>query len=109
MTTQQHHIQHILNLKQDNPELEIHFCIDSEEISDYQWTDHQISLVEILPWYRKDELILNYELAIKESMYSEISDDIPDEEADAIVNERYQKEVKQAICVFTFATRPESD
>jgi hypothetical protein len=107
MIPQEQHLQHILDLKRENPEMEIHFCIDSDFINDYGWTDHQIVDVNIMPWYRVGERISTDKNLIIEMMYEGIPNEISDEDADAIVTRKYEKEVKQVICVFTIAVDEE--
>jgi len=101
--TQETFLNRILDLKRANPEMEIHFCIDSEEINDAGWTDHKIVNVEIMPWYQEGEEILVYRDHIFDHFTNSLPLDIPADEAVKIVEERFRNEVKYAICVFTSA------
>lgn len=103
MKTQEEFLQEILDLKRANPELDIHFCVDSYEILETGWTAHKITKVEINPWYRDDDYILTDKDEIKEHFEDMIDFDLSEEELKAHVDERYEKEVKMAICVFTHA------
>lgn len=112
MKTQEEFLQEILALKAERPELEIHFCVDNEEIcADYSWTAHKITRVEVSPWFDEGEEILCYAEDIMEALENQLfsgktreeAEAISSEEADAIVNEMYDAQVKQAICVFTNA------
>jgi hypothetical protein len=106
--SQEHYLNEILKLKKINPEMEIHFCVDSETVYEFGWTYHEITRVDICPWYEDDEYIHVYkwsiENRIKEKEFdSEEYDNIPDSELNRMVEEIYDKIVKQAICVFTHA------
>ena len=112
MKTQEEFLQEILALKAERPELDIHFCVDNEEINpDYSWTAHQITRIEVSPWFDEGEEILTDTEEIMESLENQVfsgktreeAEAISGEEADAIVNEMYDAQVKQAICVFTNA------
>jgi len=103
MIPQEQHLQHILDLKRDNPEMEIKFCVNSDEIYEYGFTVHQINDVRIMPWYQIGEKILNEEVFIMDYFLSKIPMDISDDEAERLARIEYKKEVKNAICVFTQA------
>ena len=41
--TQHEYIQEIFNLAKENPDLQIHFCVASDELDeDFTWTIHRI-------------------------------------------------------------------
>ena len=40
--TQEQFLQEILELKRANPDYDIHFCIDSDEMLEDGWTSHEI-------------------------------------------------------------------
>lgn len=112
MKTQEEFLQEILALKAERPELEIHFCVDNEEIcSDYSWTAHKITRIEVNPWFANDESILTDTDEILDALENQLFSGKTREEAEAIsaeaadymVNEMYDAQVKQAICVFTNA------
>lgn len=104
MKTQEQFLREILDLKSKNTEMEIHFCVDSDEILDFGWTAHKITKVEIKPWYCDDERILTDEDEIKEH-FENMADytELPEKEKGRYVDLRYKAEVKNAICVFTHA------
>ena len=103
MKKQEQFLQEILDLKKANPEMEIHFCVDSDEILETGWTAHKITKVEINPWYCEDECILTDEDEIKEHFEKTADYELPENVMESHVNERYESEVKMAICVFTHA------
>jgi hypothetical protein len=103
--TQEEFLNQILNLKQSNPSMDIHFCMDSENAYEYGWVQHQITEVKICPWYVVGEQILIDETDIKLSIEEDIDERayrIPGEVMGMVI-ERYSK-IKKAICVFTAAT-----
>jgi len=111
MKTQEELLQDILNLKKENPELEIHFCISCEEMTDeYGWVKQKISRVEIDPWFEADERIMTDKDEILEYFENELIERFEDEfygsdiDEDSITEqaqERYDREVIKAICVYT--------
>lgn len=103
MKTQEQFLQEILDLKSKNPEMEIHFCVDSDEILDIGWTAHIITKIEVSPWFCDDERILTDEYEIKEHFENMADYELPEKEIEAHVEARYESEVKMAICVFTHA------
>jgi hypothetical protein len=103
MKTQEQFLQEILELKTKNSEMEIHFCVDSDEILDTGWTAHKITKVEISPWFCYDERILTDEDEIKEHFENMADYELPEKEMEAHIESRYESEVKMAICVFTHA------
>lgn len=104
MKTQEDFVKEILELKTKNPEMEIKFCVDSEDVLESGWTYHEIYNVEICPWFNDGEEILTDENEIREHFDSEITDvRLSDEEVKKLIDEKYEKEVKDVICVFTEA------
>ncbi len=105
MKTQEEFLQEILDLKKQHPEADIHFCVDSDEILEYGWTAHKITRVEISPWwFDGGERIETDEDVIRDKMKNILFvDGMTDEECKKAVDEQYQKEVKEAICVYTHA------
>lgn len=105
MKTQEQFLEEILQLKKEKPELEIHFCVDSDEILESGWTVHKITQVEISTWYQDDERILTEDGEILDHFTDEIegSEELTDDEVEKIINSRFEKEVKLAICVYTHA------
>lgn len=104
MKTQEQFLREILELKTNNSEMEIHFCVDSDEILESGWTAHMITKVEVSPWYAEGERIYTDEDEIKEHFEDLLYDeDIGDSELESLVNEMYSQQVKEAICVFTHA------
>ena len=104
MTNQIGFINKISTLRYADPTLEIHFLVDSDEMSEYSYSAHLITKVEIMYWYEDDERIMTDEEQIKESMYDDEADNpISDEELDILVDRRFKKEVKRAIVAYTRA------
>lgn len=105
MKTQEQFLEEILNLKKERPDLDIHFCVDSEELVECSWTAHKIYSVSINSWYQDDERIYTDDGEILDLFADEIdnAENLTDEEIEKIIHERYDKEVKLAICVFTHA------
>lgn len=101
MKKQEEFLQEVLELKKENPDAEIHFCIDSDEILEYVRTVHKITSVVLCPWFANDERILTDVDEIKELFAEQGTDFMTDDEVNKLVAERYEKEVKTAICVFT--------
>lgn len=100
-------LNEILKMKYLNPELDIKFCVGSEQVYESGWTYHEISRVEICPWYQEEEMIFTDKGGIIQRFIELIEceifdDDVTDYEINQIAEERY-KSVKQAICVFTSA------
>ena len=96
----------LLEISDKNPDMEIHFCVDSDEILESGWTDHKIVSIETTPWFLNDERIYTGEDEIKEffeEYYYETEKNKTDEEIKNLVNEKYEKEVKEVICVYTQA------
>lgn len=103
MKTQEQFLQEILDLKKANPEMEIHFCADSDEILETGWTAHKITKVEINPWYGEDERIFTDEDEIKEHFENQYDEETATWYIEEAIEKRYESEVKMAICVFTHA------
>jgi hypothetical protein len=103
LKTQDQFLQEILNIKSKNPEMEIHFCADSNEILDTGWTAHKITNVKISPWFCDNERILTDEDEIKEHFENMADYELPEKEIKSHIDARYESEVKMAICVFTHA------
>lgn len=100
--TQEEALKLILKLKEENPEFEIHFCIDSDQLLEYGWTAHKISKVEVCPWFEDGERIYTEEEEIIEHfedfLYNSDSEKSLEEQIDIL----YKENVKTAICVHTF-------
>ena len=106
MKSQRKWLQEIMNLSNKHPDHEIHFLVDSDEVLEYGWTDHKIIKVEIDDWFSDDEKIYTGECEIKEHFeeyYYENNEDKSEEAIEKLVNEKYEKEVKEVICVYTQA------
>ena len=103
--TQVEFLEEILKLKKENPDFEIHFCVASEEVVEFEkWTQHEITRVEILPWLENGEKIFINEKDIRDFFVGESDFDCwSKEELDKVVTDRYDAAVKMAICVFTNA------
>ena len=103
--TQVEFLEEILRLKKENPDFDIHFCVASEEVVEFdKWTKHQITRVEVLPWLQNDEKILLAEKDIRDFFVGEADFGYwTKEEMDKFVGDRYAEAVKLAICVFTNA------
>ena len=104
--TQEEYLKEILELKAQHPEMDIHFCVDSDELCDSGWTAHRITGVEINPWwFDGGERIETDEDNIRDEMENLIfiEEGMTDEECKKAVDEQYQKEVKEAFCVYTHA------
>ena len=64
MKTQREWLKKALELSQEHPDLEIHFCVSEDEILDeITWTAHNISNVEIGYWYQDDEGVYTTDLS----------------------------------------------
>lgn len=100
-------LQYVLELKAENPEMEVKFCVDSSELcDDAGWTTHKICRVEIAPfWYRNDERIETDVCTILDELEERVWEDFgfSGVRTKALAEMRYAEEVKYAICVFTCA------
>lgn len=100
-------LSEVLRLKKENPDISIYFCVDNDDLlEEYMWTRHKVGGVEILPMYTIDERILIGEDKIQEDFRDQLNmsitdPEITDEMIDQMVEDRYEKEVSKAICVFT--------
>jgi hypothetical protein len=103
MKTQEEFLHEILGLKKENPEMEIHFCVDSDEVLEYGWTAHKITSVKTCPWFEDDENILTDEDEIKDYFNERADENITEDEVECHIKFRYASEVKEAICIFTHA------
>ena len=106
MKSQREWLQEIMNLSNKHPDIEIHFCVDSDDILEFGWTDHKIVNVEIEAWWRDDDRIYVGENEIKEyfaEYYYENNESKSEEEIEKLANEKYEKEAKEVICVYTSA------
>ena len=105
--TQEEFLDFIIQLKAENTELEIKFCVDNTEIADdCAWTAHKINYVKVSPfWQLNAEYIETDKDAILECMAYEILKDFEfsEERIKALAEMRYEEEIKYAICVFTCA------
>ena len=105
MKTQLEFLQEIIDLKNKNPETEIRFCVNNEELAeDGRWTAHIIYKVEISPWYIDGGVIMTDEDAIKEAIADDHWDDeLNENELDKLVEKIYNTQIKYMICVYTGA------
>lgn len=106
MTTQKEYIEQVLDFKNKNPEMEIKLCVNSDEISDGNWTSHVIWKVEICKWYNgQDGRFYLGEEEIFERLEEEFYDGkATEEEIRKLVRGKYDKEAKSVICIFTEAS-----
>lgn len=107
MKTQEDYLKEILKLKANDPTLEIKFLVSSDDMTDWDYTEHQICKVEVSPWYVNDEgrIFIGMD-DVMDGLITDTSyiyEKLDDEEFSAIVNKRYEKEIKQVICVYTCA------
>ena len=96
----------IIKLSDKNPDCEIHFCVDSDDVLESGWTGHKIIGAEIIDWFQDDNRIYTGEDEIREHFeesYYEVNEDKSEEEIEKLVNEKYEKEVKEVICIYTRA------
>jgi len=101
---QEEYLLEILELKKQNPEMDIHFCIDSDQMLEDGWTAHKIGKVEISPWLEDGEMILTEESEIRDHFECLLYDECKNEaELEKAIDEKYDEEVKDAICVYTYA------
>lgn len=102
--TQEQFLQEALELKKQNPEMDIHFFVDSEQVLESGFTAHKIEKVEISPWFEDGDQIILDEDQIKEHLecflYDEYENDV---ELAKAVDRKYDAEVKKAICIYTYA------
>lgn len=104
--TQEQYLQEILELKSANPSYEIHFCVDSDEILESGWTAHIITSVKVNSWLCVDETIMVDDDEIRDHFEEIIFDakgELSEIELDRLVDEMWDKEVVNAICVYTNA------
>jgi len=103
--TQKEFISEITRLSDENPELPIRFFVDSTEMSDSHYTPHEITRVEISPWWGDGYgLVLCEEDEIKDRLFGIFDDgERTDIEIGNLVICEYDDTVKQAICVYTGA------
>jgi hypothetical protein len=105
--TQEQFLQETLDLKKENPNLEIVFCTAYDELCDeHAWSCQQIESIQILPWYEYKERIYSDEEDIREKMLDELDEDDDtrsDEEMEKLIDEMYTERIKQKICVYLVA------
>jgi len=101
--TQEQFLQEILELKRANPDYDIHFCVDADEMLEDGWTSHEIENVEVSPWFDDGDRILTDGERIMDYFFDQ-SEASTDQEAEAVAKQRYNQEVKMAICVYTRAS-----
>lgn len=103
--TQEQLLKQVLKLKEENPEMEIHFLVSCDDTDpDFCWVAHKISCVEISPWFSNGEHIYtDTEDIIDHLMEGEEFENLDDDEAEKLAKEKYNAEVKHAICVYTRA------
>jgi len=103
MSTQREKIKELVELMGANPDMEIHLCVDSEEIlENCKWTAHKIGKIEICPWYEDGDRIITNEDEIYEIVYDNLFDIEHEEDAHRMAQEVVDN-CKQVICVYTFA------
>lgn len=100
---QEQFLQQVLELKKQNPEMEIHLFVDSDEITDYRWSHHEICKVEISEWFHAFNEIMTDEDMIRAYLTEEADDGLSEEQLKVYVDSRYAEEVTMAICVYTRA------
>ena len=109
--TQEQFLQEALELKKQNPEMDIHFCVDSDDVlEEYSWTAHRIGKIEISPWFEDGDMILMDEDQIKEHLEELLSVEYENQdkyenhvELAKAVDRKYDAEVKKTICIYTYA------
>lgn len=95
-------LKEIVKLKEDNPEYSILFFVSNKTISeDCDCTKQDIWKVEVKLVYNDDEMFYIGEEDIREHFEYELDvNDSVDKDFDAIINEKLEKEAKNAIVVF---------
>ena len=96
-------MQEILELKKQNPEMEIHFCVANELSDENDWTSHEIWKVEVSEWFCAFDKFLTDEDMIREHLAEEADIGLSEEQVKFYVDSRYAEEVTMAICVYTRA------
>ena len=98
-------LKDIIELKNQNPDADIVFCVDPNEIlEDSSWTAHKITKVKLNKLYEDGENIIADEDQIKDHLGFLLALDVDsDEELVELVNKCYEKNTKMAICVYTSA------
>lgn len=96
-------IQKIIDLKKQNPDMDIRFCIDSGDVLDiHRWSYHKIYHVEIRPWYQTGEVIWTNEDDIRTAIADDlITNGYTDDES--LIDFGYDR-CEKAICIFTEST-----
>ncbi len=96
--TQLEFLKQAVDLAEKNPDHEIHFCVNSEEVLEDGWTGHKIKKVELGYWWFDGGERIYVDL---EEIAEEMSDieekDISEEEAEQ------NPDVKKAILIYTDA------
>ena len=101
--TQEQYLQETLELKKQNPEMEIHFCVANELSDENDWTSHEIWKVEISEWFCANEEIMTDENTIRDYLEDQADMGLNEEQVKLYVDSRYSNEVVMAICVYTKA------
>ena len=103
--TQKEWVEEILKLLNDNPGMEIKFCVDNETLCEGTgWTEHRIFDVKITDWYQADEYIYTEDWRIIEYFYEECVDDGLTHEEANFESERLAKaHSKKVIAIYTTA------
>lgn len=87
-------LKQAIQLAEDNPMAEIHFCVSNELTEDeYGWTDHSIYKVVLGWWYEDCERILTDPEEVQELLSDWWDRDVSEEEA--------LEEMKPAILIYT--------
>jgi len=97
METQLELLKRAIQLAEQNPDMEIHCCVDGDDISDYGWTAHKIEKVCIAHWI----MIGDYLYDDIESAMSELLDTTDEPETETEMRNRLEKQ--KAICIYTVA------
>jgi len=82
----------------EHPEYEIHFLVNSDELSDYTWTAHQMQKVELGYWYVHDETVFTNPDDYIEVLMDEC-EDITEDEGEIMAYDKMDK----CILVYTGA------
>jgi len=102
MKTQREWLDYIQKLSGENPDFEIRFLVGGDGIEEDHWSCHVIFNVEISPWWRRDERIETDKFEILELMMESLFDEgLDDEDIEVQADEWYDRDVEQAICIYT--------
>lgn len=99
-------VRKILLLAAKNPKAEIRICVDNEFAAEFGWTSHKIRKVELSVWIELNERIYTDECSAKDEIANLLWDDnedLNDLEFDRLVDDYFDNNSTDAICVFTEA------